>query len=246
LPVWEQSLHLLGGADFISALPLAAELPWDFIELNFRKPYLVEEYRRSLAAEPTRPCAELDCATCAGCVSGQKKVRPAAWSDAPAAALAPPAAGHRRLRLGYEKKGPLRFLSHLAMMQFLERLLRKSGLLFQYSQGFHPRIKMAALPPLPVGAEGEAEVIEVQVAVPPHEDAAGDLTVQEVLAALNRRCRNSSSGAPSLSPMLPRSTRTSASSRSTFPGLGRHRGARKSRPCSLPATAFASPRKAWT
>ena len=58
----------------------------------------------------------------------------------------------------------MRFLSHLAMMQYLERLLRKSGLLFKYSEGFHPRIKMAALPPLPVGAEGLAEVIEVLVA----------------------------------------------------------------------------------
>ncbi len=58
----------------------------------------------------------------------------------------------------------MRYLSHLAMMQFLERLLRKSGLLFQYSQGFHPRIKMASLPPLPVGAEGEDEVVEVAVA----------------------------------------------------------------------------------
>ena len=50
------------------------------------------------------------------------------------------------------------------MMQYLERLLRKSGLLFKYSEGFHPRIKMAALPPLPVGAQGFAEVIEVFVA----------------------------------------------------------------------------------
>ena len=80
------------------------------------------------------------------------------------------------------------------MMQYLERLLRMSGLLFQYSQGFHPRIKMAALPPLPVGAEGEDEVIEVFVArnilaagtldVPAGD--AGDLETAGILAALNR------------------------------------------------------------
>jgi radical SAM-linked protein len=85
---------------------------------------------------------------------------------------------YRRLRLHYDKKGDLRFLSHLAMMQYLERLLRRSGLLFQYSQGFHPRIKMAALPPLPVGAVGEDEVIEVFV--------SGDLEAEGILAALNR------------------------------------------------------------
>ena len=185
LPVWEESLHLLGGADFISALSPEGKLPWDFIELNFHKPYLVEEYRRSLAAEPTPPCAELDCASCAGCISGQKKVRPSAWSDAAATVPVPPAA-YRRLRLGYKKRGDMRFLSHLAMMQFLERLLRKSGLLFQYSQGFHPRIKIAALPPLPVGAEGEAEVIEVAVALTVPAEGAGELLAGEVLAALNR------------------------------------------------------------
>jgi len=61
-----------------------------------------------------------------------------------------------------------------------------SGLLFQYSQGFHPRIKMAALPPLPVGAEGEDEVIEVFVAVTVPAEDAGDPEAMEILAALNQ------------------------------------------------------------
>jgi hypothetical protein len=64
------------------------------------------------------------------------------------------------------------------MMQYIERLLRKSGLLFKYSGGFHPRIKMAALPPLPVGAQGFAELVEVFV--------AGELSEMEIMACLNR------------------------------------------------------------
>ncbi len=177
LSVWDAALPLLGGTDFLAELPWNAELPWDFIQLNFHKSHLLEEYRLSQRAEATRPCAEKDCAACSGCVFGQKESRSAAWAGEPG----PPASipdTYRRLRLHYEKKDDLRFLSHLAMMQYMERLLRKSGLLFQYSQGFHPRIKMAALPPLPVGAEGLAEVIEVFV--------AGDLPAEEILAALNR------------------------------------------------------------
>ena len=177
LAAWEKALPALGGADFLSELPLAAELPWDFVQLNFHKPYLAEEYRRGRAGETTAPCAEQDCAACSGCAFASRPPRPAAWSGTAAAPVAPPAA-YRRLRLVYEKKGDRRYLSHLAMMQFLERILRKSGLLFKYSAGFHPRIKMASLPPLPVGAEGLAEAIEVHV--------AGDLTAAEVLAALNR------------------------------------------------------------
>jgi radical SAM family uncharacterized protein len=177
LPVWEAALPLLGDADFLSELPLNAKLPWGFVQLNFHEGYLAEEYRRSRSGEATRSCAELDCGTCAGCAYGQMKPRPADWGrDAGPASGVP--ATYRRLRLYYKKKGDLRFLSHLAMMQYLERLLRKSGLRFQHSQGFHPRIKMAALPPLPVGAESLAEAIEVSV--------AGDLPLEEIQAMLNR------------------------------------------------------------
>ncbi len=193
LSVWQEAMHCLDGADFLSELPLDAELPWSFIQLNFYEHYLVDEYRRSLAGEATPSCAGLDCAGCAGCAFGRKEFPSADWPAAAGPAAAPPGA-YRRLRLHYEKKGDLRFLSHLAMMQYLERLLRMSGLLFQYSQGFHPRIKMAALPPLPVGAEGADEVIEVFVArkilaAGPLDVPAGDADLREtagILAALNR------------------------------------------------------------
>ena len=177
LPVWEELIGQAQGADFLSALSLDSELPWDFIHLNFHKNYLAEEYRRSLAAEVTRPCTEQDCAACAGCRFGRKEFPSRPWPHPVEPALAPPAS-YRRLRLRYEKKDELRFLSHLAMMQYLERILRKSGLLFKYSEGFHPRIKIAALPPLPVGAQGFAEVIEVFV--------AGSQEEKEILQALNR------------------------------------------------------------
>lgn len=177
LQVWEEAFHLLEGADFLSELPLDTELPWSFIQLNFHENYLAGEYRRSRNGEATAPCSGRDCASCAGCAFGQRPPTPVIWGGEAGPAARPPDA-YRRLRLVYEKKGDLRYLSHLAMMQYLERALRKSGLLFKFSEGFHPRIRMAALPPLPVGAEGLGEVIEVQ--------AAGELTAEEMLATLNR------------------------------------------------------------
>jgi radical SAM family uncharacterized protein len=177
LPVWEELLRQMPAADFLSEFPLEAELPWDFIQLNFQKRYLAEEYKRSQSAESSRPCTWQDCAACAGCMFGQNKIPTPVLEGATETRIRPPAA-YRRLRLHYEKNGDRRFLSHLAMMQFLERLLRKSGLLFKYSEGFHPRIKVAALPPLPVGAEGFDEIIEIHV--------AGDLSENKVLERLNR------------------------------------------------------------
>lgn len=179
LSAWQEALAALRGADYLSELPLGEDLPWDFVELNFSQRRLQEEYRRSGVAQPTPSCAGQDCALCAGCAFGRREFPAAAWTGAPGPAAAPPGS-YRRLRLHYRKKGDLRYLSHLSMMQYLERRLRMSGLLFRYSQGFHPRIRMAALPPLPVGAESDDEVVEVAM--------AGDLGEAEVLAALNREC----------------------------------------------------------
>jgi radical SAM-linked protein len=75
------------------------------------------------------------------------------------------------VRIGYQKTGDYRFFSQLAMSQQIERLLRRSGLRFAYSGGFHPRMRMASLPPLPVHAEGLEEVVELAVAGD-HDEAA--------------------------------------------------------------------------
>ena len=81
LPVWQEALPLLDGADFLSELPLDAELPWGFIQLNFHERYLAEEYRRSRAGEATPSCAGQDCADCAGCAFGRREFPPAAWAQ---------------------------------------------------------------------------------------------------------------------------------------------------------------------
>jgi radical SAM family uncharacterized protein len=176
--VWEKWIRASAGSDFLAAFPLSAVFPWDFVQLNFTKEYLAEEYRRSQLAEVTADCSLRDCAACAGCHFGKKAFPTTAPLPGPVVPTPPPTV-YRRLRIHYQKKGDLRFLSHLAMMQYIERLLRRSGLLFKYSGGFHPRIKMAALPPLPVGAQGLAELVEVFV--------AGEADETEILACLNGR-----------------------------------------------------------
>lgn len=175
-PVWEEWVRSAAGGDFLTAFSADAVFPWDFIELNFTKEYLAEEYRRSQDALATAACWQRDCAACRGCFFTRNTFPPAAAVAGPGSPITPPAA-YRRLRIHYQKIASLRYLSHLAMMQYIERLLRKSGLLFRFSGGFHPRIKMAALPPLPVGAQGFAETVEVFV--------AGESVEADILARLN-------------------------------------------------------------
>ena len=176
-PVWEKWIQASAGSDFLGAFSPDDVFPWDFIHLNFSKEYLAEEFRRSQAALVTDPCSLRDCADCGGCFFA-KSAFPSPMPVPGPVLPTPPPTAYRRLRIHYQKKDDWRYLSHLAMMQYIERLLRKSGLLFKFSGGFHPRIKMAALPPLPVGAQGFAEVVEVFV--------AGEGTETDILERLNR------------------------------------------------------------
>ena len=70
---------------------------------------------------------------------------------------------YNKVRIFYEKSGDFIFFSQVPMLKYLERLIRKSGIEFKCSGGFHPRIKIATLAPLPVYAVGLDEAAEIFV-----------------------------------------------------------------------------------
>jgi radical SAM-linked protein len=72
----------------------------------------------------------------------------------------------QRLRVTFSRGEPLRFISHLDLMRFWERALRRGGLSVAYSEGFSPHPKISLGAPLPVGTTGEAELMDVVLAEP--------------------------------------------------------------------------------
>ncbi|MCP4219778.1 MAG: TIGR03960 family B12-binding radical SAM protein, partial [bacterium] len=66
-----------------------------------------------------------------------------------------------KTRLYYRKEGNFVNFSHLSIIKYVERLIRRTGIRFKCSEGFHPRMKIIALPPLPVFALGLKEVMEI-------------------------------------------------------------------------------------
>ena len=42
-------------------------------------------------------------------------------------------------RVYFDKFGEMKFISHLDLLRFFDRLLKKSQIPVKYSQGFHPR-----------------------------------------------------------------------------------------------------------
>jgi hypothetical protein len=71
-----------------------------------------------------------------------------------------------RYRVVFEKRGRARFLSHLEMLNVIQRALRRSALPLNYSEGFHPHPKISAGPSLAVGMEGFGEFFDVELSEP--------------------------------------------------------------------------------
>jgi radical SAM-linked protein len=71
-----------------------------------------------------------------------------------------------KFRLRFEKAGVLRLLSHHDLMRVLERMLRRAGLPFKSTAGFHPGPRVVFALSLPLGAAGRDEVVELELTEP--------------------------------------------------------------------------------
>ncbi|MCI0596106.1 MAG: TIGR03936 family radical SAM-associated protein, partial [candidate division Zixibacteria bacterium] len=70
------------------------------------------------------------------------------------------------IRFRWEKGEEARFSSHLDVIKVFERALRRAGLSVSYSQGFHPKMKVAFGPPLPLGHLSTAEYLDIRFELP--------------------------------------------------------------------------------
>ncbi len=82
-----------------------------------------------------------------------------------------------RVRLLWSKDESARFVGHLATMRVFERAIRRADLPVGYTQGFHPRQKLAFGPPLTLGYMSRAEYLDIQLETP---------FQQEMISKLNR------------------------------------------------------------
>lgn len=67
----------------------------------------------------------------------------------------------QRFRVWFRKGERVRYISHLDVLRYWERAIRRAGLPLSYSQGFTPHPKLAFAGPLPLGFTAEAEVMDV-------------------------------------------------------------------------------------
>lgn len=80
-------------------------------------------------------------------------------------------------RIFFDKYEEMRFISHLDMLRFTDRLLKKAHIPMKYSQGFHPRPKISFGNPISLGTEAFNEVMDIELSY--------DVADEEVLEKLN-------------------------------------------------------------
>jgi len=67
----------------------------------------------------------------------------------------------QRLRVTFTRGDEMKYITHLDLMRFWERALRRAGVPVAYSEGFSPHAQISLAAPLAVGTTSEAELMDV-------------------------------------------------------------------------------------
>lgn len=161
--IWDGHIKDLKLEGFLDEFDPDDILPWSFLDFNFTPEYLTDEYMRALKGEPTPSCTDMKCSECNGCGFQYKKHVPSKREKKFPEPIKKEIVDYNKVRIFYKKTGEFSWFSHLPMMKYIERIIRRSGVRFRCTEGFHPRIKMSSIPPLPVFAQGEDEVVELYI-----------------------------------------------------------------------------------
>ncbi len=169
----------------LAARPTEAMLPWERLGIGPSRGFLLCERQAAMELRATGDCAHGACTACGICDPEKGLInRLASRPD-------PRITDHRslitesrspipdprspitpfRYRLRFEKLGRAAFLGHLEALDALRRGLRAAGLPLLYSEGYHPRARVAAGPALPVGVESLAEYADIELSAALDPDA---------------------------------------------------------------------------
>jgi radical SAM-linked protein len=185
--VWDETLeeHGVTWQDLFKERKEVEELPWEVVSWRVDRDFILDERRASRDAALTGDCKNEECSVCGVCdfdtlenvvsdpVATKAPERPVGLLQGKPGTT---------VRLRYQKGDQVRFLSHLDMMRELERNLRRASVPVLFTEGYSPRPKLSAGPPLPLGWTSECEWIDVELAGDWSESRLTDL-----LADLNTK-----------------------------------------------------------
>jgi radical SAM-linked protein len=167
--LWEESIRELGidAQAFVHRNRAATEVfPWDHIDMQVKRSYLWDEWQNALQGGVIEDCRDGTCQNCGVC--DFTSIKPRVYSGATVASQgrvnsSRPENGFQQLQLSFAKTGNGRFWGHLEMVNIFIRALRRAGITVKFSEGFHPKPKIAFHDALPIGLESLCETMVLAV-----------------------------------------------------------------------------------
>lgn len=207
---------------------------WDIVHVGLADWWLLKEWQKALAVQETGNCTENTCHACGVCtelsqvhvlaapkpevmkknpfvkelaarVEDDGDVHPSLFFEEKPST--PPNQTLSRLRLEFSKLGDFKFISHLDLQHLFIRAARRAGLELSHSEGFNPSPKISVALSLPIFAEGEAELVDLEL--------SEFIDAESVLERLNaqlpeliqiKRARKVEKTAPSLPTLIGRAS----------------------------------------
>ena len=68
-----------------------------------------------------------------------------------------------KIRVRFSKQGQMKFIGHLDMVRYFQKVMRRAEVDVAYSEGFSPHQKMSFAAPLSVGAISQGEYFDMEV-----------------------------------------------------------------------------------
>ncbi len=149
-------------------------LPWDAVNMGLTKSWLVMEYERAKTAASTTPCFD-ECSTCGVCASygtwpkfTELPKTPKKENNAIPPVIQSKKDAVCKVRVRLEKRGKLRFISHLDWLRLIHKAVTRGGWPVAYTQGFNPKLKISFGPALPLFSESLGEYVDIELTEKPN------------------------------------------------------------------------------
>ena len=68
-----------------------------------------------------------------------------------------------KIRIKFAKEGNMKFIGHLDVMRYFQKVMRKADVDIRYSEGFSPHQIMSFAAPLGVGITSRGEYVDIEV-----------------------------------------------------------------------------------
>lgn len=178
---------------------LEDDLPWDFVNVGLSKEWLQKEYETAMMQGcefNLQKTCEHNCVNCGVCSNLKTKkvlAKPYKASEEaqhvldvkpvdPTRANVDMSIPVYRYRIKITKKGLLKYFSHLDWQNTFHKCLARTGLNIVYSLGFNPTMKVSMGIALPLFAESEGELVDIEI--------YDNISEQDLMDLLNSKLPN--------------------------------------------------------